>query len=135
MKVNVIQLPLEFYPLAGLGPLNAESQTNIRTSTSGKRRLKSVDAPATKKGASFALNFMETSSSPSQYLYTIDNHAAILMELENYAIQLKCHLDSPHMGIMRLKTNNLLDTISQLLELVHLLTQCQEKVLYVRIII
>ena len=126
MKINVIQMPLEFYPLAGLCPRSASSQTNARTS--GKRGVKSADDPVTKKGASFALNFMETSSSPSQYLYTIDNQATILMELENCAIQLKFHLDSPHMGNMRLKTNTLLDTISQLLELIHLLIHCQEKV-------
>lgn len=85
-------------------------------------------APLSRKGTSFALSFGSSESAASQHLFKVENHSAILMQLENDAVQLKLYLASPNIGALRHKANGLLDTVSQLQELVHLVTKCQEQV-------
>lgn len=131
-NINIIQIPLDFYPFA-LPEFASRSPTPSRGPKISfhTSKLKVARASATKKGATFSLNFTRPSYSPSptsQYLYTMENHAAILMQLENEAIQLKLHIASPHVGALRQRANKVLDTVSQLQELVHLLTKCQEQV-------
>lgn len=120
-KVNVIELPLEYYPFA----LPILSSSAIIQS---QKITFQTSKTAAKKGTSFSVGFVSPSESPSRYLYKIENSSELLMRLENDAIQLKIHLASPHIGGLKHKGNNLLDMVSQLQELVQLLTECQKQV-------
>lgn len=136
-KINIVPIPLEFYPFAFpdcasiTGHLAVPNQ-KITFQTDASKGSKVAEAPPpSKKGTSFALSFAKPPSSESaasQHLFKLENHSAILMQLENDGIQLKLYLASPHVGALRLKANALLDTVTQLQELMHLVTKCQEQV-------
>ena len=133
-KINIIKIPMDYYPFALPNLTTVPDQLpapshKITFQTTSRMEMKS---PRTRKGATFAPPSSairrERPSTPSQYLYKMENHRAILMQLENNAIQLKLHLASPHVGPLRHKANSLLDTMFQLQELLHLVTKCQEQV-------
>ena len=128
-KINIVQIPLEYYPFAlpDLASVSGQIPPLIQKTVFQTPTVS--EPPATKKGTSFALGFEpQHPSSPSQHLYKMENHAAILMQLENDVIQLRVYLASPHIGLLRNKANSLLDTLSQLQILLCLVTKCQEQV-------
>ena len=127
-KINIVQIPIDFYPFALPDLAAPAAHQKIKFQTEG--------SPPTKKGpkgTSFSLGFAEppsssVESSSRQNLFKLENHAAILMQLENDNIQLKQYLASPHVGALKHRVNSLLDTVSQLQELMHLIVKCQEQV-------
>jgi hypothetical protein len=140
-KINIIQMPLDFYRFAlpdCAGGLATSHKITFQTDPSTGAKVIEGEKVA-KKGAKFSLSFSDPLSSSTvntssfqqqqqQHLLKLENHAAILMQLENDSIQLKQYLASPHIGNLRLKVNGLADTVSQLQELMHLVTKCQEQV-------
>lgn len=81
------------------------------------------------KTTSFALDVIKTSSGDSiQKLYRVMNLSEISIDLEHHMTQLKLLLVSSHLGTLKAKGEGLLDTISQLLEIVTMLSECQTKV-------
>lgn len=135
-KINIVQMPFEFYSFAlpdSSDALAPSQRITFQRDTSSKGAKVTEGAPPIKKGATFSLGFAEPPSSSEissqQYLLKLENHLAILIQLESNAIQLKQYLASPYIGALRHRTNSLLDTVSQLQELVHLVTECQEQVL------
>ncbi len=121
--ISIIHVPVEYYSFAVPGSSSSDLNQN----------QKSVDNAEPKKGTdkstSFALGFFKPADDVSiQNLYSVGNSTEISLELENDAIQLKIFLASPHVGHLKTKGENLLDTLSRLRELFYLVIECQEQV-------
>ena len=83
----------------------------------------------TDKLTSFALDLIKTSSDdPAPMLYRVVNLSEIYINLEHHTTRLKMVVMSSHLGSLKAKGEDLLDTFSQLLEVVSMLTECQTKV-------
>lgn len=81
------------------------------------------------KFTSFSLGVVKISPYDlSQKLYRVMNLPEVRVELEHLMTKLKMHLVSFHLGNLKSKGESLLDTLSQLLEIVEMLSECQAKV-------
>lgn len=142
--ISITQFPIDRYPFAAPIKPNESSevmpkrthtpQTKVASGTTivGPRfSTQATAGPVTPaKTTSFAVGFQRAvkGSTTLDCLFSIENDSKLCMWLENDVIQTKVLLSSPHLGSLKMRGELLLKTLSELQEIVTLLSQCQDKV-------
>lgn len=86
--------------------------------------------PGSPSKATLTVGFqgLKNDSIAMDYLFTIESHCQLCAWLEDTLIQIKVILSSPHLGSLKVRGEQLLKTLTEVQEIVTLLSQCQNKV-------
>ena len=140
--ISITQFPIERYPFA----LPGHSTTSTpRKPLTPPRKLSHValavtaavrqsTAKPTESGIpskpTFSVGFhgLTKDSITQNCLFAIEQQNQLCMWLENDLIQTKVLLSSPHLGNLKIRGEQLLKTLTELQEIVMMLSQCQNKV-------
>ena len=130
---TLIVTPLlpEQYPFAlpKFDPGHIGAGAATKNGPNGQNNSSPFKKSVSEKSTSFAMEASKISLAVSSQLYRVTNLPEVSIELEHHLTKLKMVVFSSTLRHLQTKGESLLDTLSQLTEIVQMLTECQTKVL------